>query len=237
MFVRSFSTPFAVTLAPNRSTWLRLDRAVCLLNRRFELQKEPPRAGRPPDIFSFGITWDWLSPIVEFRVSLTPFYREDEAPEALLEPNTALLKFENEIRTTVTLSKLCLYSEFLMIDSAASPHWWWMFVGIWGGCSPLGTGSSFSFVEFHTAWIVSSEFILSKIPSLPSMIKSLCFWILKDYISGVEIITLGFPPLYSSFASASPKVRETESLPGRTLNGPTTISFLLLALGVVVEVW
>jgi hypothetical protein len=33
------------------------------------------------------------------------------------------------------------------------------------------------------------------------------------------------PPNFESFASASPKVLETESLPGSTLKGPTTTSF------------
>ena len=50
--------------------------------------------------------------------------------------------------------------------------------------------------------------------------------ILKDFISGVGIITLGLPPHFTIFASASPKVLETESLPGKTLRGPTITSFL-----------
>lgn len=40
-------------------------------------------------------------------------------------------------------------------------------------------------------------------------------------ISGKQTTTLGFPPLNSYLASGSPNVLETESLPGRTLIGPT----------------
>jgi len=35
-------------------------------------------------------------------------------------------------------------------------------------------------------------------------------------ISGLHITQLGFPPNLVSFASASPIVRETDSLPGKT---------------------
>ena len=49
--------------------------------------------------------------------------------------------------------------------------------------------------------------------------------ILNDLISGSAITTLGFPPKFESLASASPKVLETDSLPGKTLKGPTIISF------------
>jgi hypothetical protein len=35
--------------------------------------------------------------------------------------------------------------------------------------------------------------------------------------------TLGLPPNLSRLASISPKVRDTESLPGNTLNGPYII--------------
>jgi hypothetical protein len=69
--------------------------------------------------------------------------------------------------------------------------------------------------------------------------KSCSFTILNDFISGVGITTFGFPPTFEILASASPKVLETESLPGRTLRGPTMISFLLglvsLALAVAVR--
>jgi len=51
--------------------------------------------------------------------------------------------------------------------------------------------------------------------------------ILKDFISGSAITTLALPPYFYIFASASPNVLETESLPGSTLKGPTMTSFLL----------
>jgi hypothetical protein len=56
--------------------------------------------------------------------------------------------------------------------------------------------------------------------------KSCSLTILKDFISGVGITTLGLPPTFEILASASPNVLETESLPGSTLRGPTMISFL-----------
>ena len=40
-------------------------------------------------------------------------------------------------------------------------------------------------------------------------------------ISGNATTTFGFPPYYSNFAITSPNVLDTESLPGRTLTGPT----------------
>ena len=57
--------------------------------------------------------------------------------------------------------------------------------------------------------------------------KSCFLVILKDFISGVDITTFGLPPYFASLASASPKVLDTESLPGRTLKGPTISSFLI----------
>lgn len=41
-------------------------------------------------------------------------------------------------------------------------------------------------------------------------------------MSGSQTITAGFPPYLGRFASISPKVFETESLPGNTLKGPYT---------------
>lgn len=35
--------------------------------------------------------------------------------------------------------------------------------------------------------------------------------------------TFGFPPFYGIFAVISPNVLQTESLPGKTLDGPTII--------------
>lgn len=68
--------------------------------------------------------------------------------------------------------------------------------------------------------------------------KSCSFVILKDFISGVAITTLGLPPNFANLASASPKVLDTDNLPGNTLKGPTIISFLLgllLSLAVAVR--
>lgn len=44
--------------------------------------------------------------------------------------------------------------------------------------------------------------------------------ILNSVISGSAITTFGFPPNFESFASTSPKVHETDSLPGNTHKGP-----------------
>ena len=52
---------------------------------------------------------------------------------------------------------------------------------------------------------------------LAKTMKSCSSVILNDFISGIAITTLEFPPLFSIFASKSPKVLQTESLPGRTL--------------------
>ena len=60
----------------------------------------------------------------------------------------------------------------------------------------------------------------SNIPSHPIMKKSKLSFNLKTLISGSQIITFGLPPYLGLLASISPKVRETESLPGKTLKGP-----------------
>lgn len=80
---------------------------------------------------------------------------------------------------------------------------------------------------FQTHCIVSLLLSLSNIPSQPSTIKSCSLYILNDFISGVATTTLGLPPYFSSLASISPNVRDTDNLPGRTLRGPTITSFLL----------
>lgn len=50
-------------------------------------------------------------------------------------------------------------------------------------------------------------------------------------ISGIATIQPGIPPCYLSFAETSPKVLETDSLPGRTLTGGTILfPFLSLML-------
>lgn len=43
-------------------------------------------------------------------------------------------------------------------------------------------------------------------------------------MSGSALTTFGLPPLNSSFASGSPKVLQTDSLPGSTLIGPIMYS-------------
>jgi hypothetical protein len=67
---------------------------------------------------------------------------------------------------------------------------------------------------------------LSNIPSQANTTKSCSLVILNCLISGVAITTLGFPPNFNNLASASPKVLDTDNLPGRTLKGPTITSFL-----------
>ena len=57
-------------------------------------------------------------------------------------------------------------------------------------------------------------------PSEAIPIKSWFSVILKLLISGIAIITFGFPPYYFSFASISPKVLDTLNQPGITLCGP-----------------
>lgn len=79
-----------------------------------------------------------------------------------------------------------------------------------------------SMILSHTQSIVCLLLSLSKIPSHPIMIKSKLSWILNVFISGSQIMTLGFPPYFYLFASMSPKVLDTDSLPGNTLNGPYT---------------
>ena len=83
--------------------------------------------------------------------------------------------------------------------------------------------------------MVSSLLSLSKMPSQPNTTKSCSFEILNYLISGVATTTRELPPNFSNFASASPKVLETESLPGSTLNGPTISSFLFGLLPSVLE--
>ena len=82
----------------------------------------------------------------------------------------------------------------------------------------------FWWTEFHTQSAHSPSVILSKIPSQPKMMKSCCFVSLKLLISGAQTTTFGFPPFEGSFASTSPKVRLTDSLPGKTRIGPMMIS-------------
>ena len=66
------------------------------------------------------------------------------------------------------------------------------------------------------SWLV----IFSKIPSHASIIKSQLESIMNSCISGSAITTFGLPPNLVNFASTSPKVHETDNLPGKTQRGP-----------------
>lgn len=135
----------------------------------------------------------------------------------LLSPKTALLKLLKEIITTVTLSRVLRSKEFLRMYSTAIPLCLCTFVATFS-CLLSAT-------LFQTQLTISSLDILSKMPSQPRTRKS---WsvklILKEVISGMATTTWGFPPSEVSFASMSPKVRDTDNLPGKTLSGPTMIS-------------
>jgi hypothetical protein len=62
----------------------------------------------------------------------------------------------------------------------------------------------------------------SNIPSQPIIKKSKLSFNLKVVISGSQTTTFGFPLYFAFLASISPKVRETESLPGKQRSGPYT---------------
>jgi hypothetical protein len=55
--------------------------------------------------------------------------------------------------------------------------------------------------------------------------KSCSLFIINERISGFAITTLGLPPKAEIFASGSPKVLATESLPGSTRRGPAKLSY------------
>ena len=59
-------------------------------------------------------------------------------------------------------------------------------------------------------------------PSHPIMKKSKLSFNLNILISGSHTITFWLPPYFVRLASMSPKVLETESLPGKTRKGPCT---------------
>ena len=63
--------------------------------------------------------------------------------------------------------------------------------------------------------------------------KSFLSELSKYFISGIDIITLGFPPYLGSLAVMSPIVLETLNFPGDTLNGPTTDEFLIFIVVVL----
>ena len=70
-------------------------------------------------------------------------------------------------------------------------------------------------VTYISNWIIIMFFYLH-----PKSRKSILSSIVNSMMSGVATTTLGFPPNRSRFASMSPKVRDTDNLPGKTLNGP-----------------
>lgn len=130
-----------------------------------------------------------------------------------LSPKAACLKLLKAIMTTVTLSTDLLKSVFLRMYSTPIPLCLWT---LFAALRVL-----LSFTLFHTHSTTSLFDILSNMPSQPKTMKSWCVYdILKVEISGVAITTWRFPPRLGILASASPKVLDTESLPGRTLNGP-----------------
>jgi hypothetical protein len=51
-------------------------------------------------------------------------------------------------------------------------------------------------------------------------------------MSGSAMTTLGFPSYFGNLASMSPNVRDTESLPGNTLWGPSITYYYPLDPGV-----
>ena len=65
-------------------------------------------------------------------------------------------------------------------------------------------------------------------------IKSFLSVLSKYFISGIDIITFGFPPNLGSLASISPIVLDTLNFPGDTLKGPTTEEFLLLLILILI---
>lgn len=91
----------------------------------------------------------------------------------------------------------------------------------------------------QTVFMTSLVDILSNIPSPviqsknevhPNSRKSYSSPILNENISGSADMTLGIPLYFGNFASESPIVLETASLPGSTLNGPVMYSILFTAV-------
>ena len=63
--------------------------------------------------------------------------------------------------------------------------------------------------------------------------KSFLSELSKYFISGMDIMTLGLPPNFGSFAAMSPIVLETLNFPGDTLKGPITEELLTLIVVVL----
>jgi len=126
-------------------------------------------------------------------------------------------KPSNETTTQVTLSTVLLKAEVLKMPSTQWPQL-------------LCTSSSVIFLTpdllasirtfCHPMWMASLLESLSNTPSHPITIKSWFSFISKAVTSGSAMTTLGFPSYFSSFASMSPTVLETDKRPGNTLCGP-----------------
>jgi hypothetical protein len=132
-------------------------------------------------------------------------------------------KFSRFLKLTITvvkLSKLFSIADCVKIWSVILPVklwivWAWELVLI----SLLLVWLIVSHVTSKTCWFERR----SKIPSHPKTRKSWNSGLRVNYeISGCAIITPSRPPYFESLASISPKVRETDSLPGNTLWGPHT---------------
>lgn len=128
-------------------------------------------------------------------------------------------RLANETMTIVRLSKDRSIAAYLIMASAMAPLTWCTVLGVYVACL-----TSFDLIELmlsqhasSTCWLVS----LSKMPSQPNTMKSWNSSFTVNYeISGWAIITPSLPPYLGCLASMSPKVRETESLPGITRCGP-----------------
>lgn len=121
------------------------------------------------------------------------------------------MKLGKQITMPETLSKF--FNEMLYLQIL-----WAQLRAIQWGLKKFPFASVIAFC--HTSFTRFEFESLSYRPSLPRMMKSCYEFNLKYLISGSEIITLGFPFNFLSFAWASPIARETLSLPGMTLWGP-----------------
>ena len=142
-------------------------------------------------------------------------------PSRLLSMNfcSCFWKPSKETTTQVTLSTVRRKAEVRRMPSTQWPQLLWT----WSRFTYVTPDLLASIKTFCQAmWIASLLESLSKIPSHPIAMKSWFSLISKAVISGSAITTFTFPSYFSSFASISPIVLETESLPGNTLWGPYT---------------
>jgi hypothetical protein len=129
------------------------------------------------------------------------------------------LKFVKDIITTVMLSRVFFLTDSESTRSTASAQ------VLWGSKASTLFSSLVDYklvsISSQIRSMISLLVSLSNIPSQPIMINSCSPFITLNYLmSGSAIITPGWPPKNLSLASISPKVLETDSLPGRTLCGP-----------------